>query len=326
MAYIAGQHDEDYESGSDDGEEGEMVERRIAGQIAADGHLQAEDLYGVQTKIFNMSCSGSLEELAANPSKAKWQMSSEMQKLLRQVTSTTNRSKAGEEQLAGNLSKAVLLHCSILEQRNDYPVAIGVNIPGMVPQVYDRTSRYNWIIENNTPTTLINQPIFDPDNVFTRYMYEKLQKLDMASLNDQIRFEKDPNAPHAHMDPNGFAWQIMMKNVHQGKFQGADDHLLALNDSVQYNSNVLLKVPVAIAREVYEAIKEPLQKIESSFVDLRKLECTFTRVNNEPWNSISGLIGETVGMGHDSQTYMQETNLTAQKSASIKVQIKYIVY
>lgn len=320
--------DEEYMSGSDEDMEYENSMSKVAGQIDNQGHLQAEDLYGVQTKIFTVRCQGSLEQLASNPAKATWKLSPEMQKLLRQVTTTTNRSKADEDQLVGDLSKAVILQSTVLQERSDYPIPIGLSIPGMVPQVYDSNSRYNWIVEKETPTTTVNQTLFEPDNLFTKYMYEKLEKLDIESLNNQIRFEKDPNAPHALMDPNGFAWQIMMKNVYQGNFPGVEQDLLEIHDSVQNNRNraVFVKVPVDVAREVHAAIEQPLKSIESSFVDMRKFTCTFERADNQHWNSTQGLIGAAAAADQDTKNYLKANALNNEYSASVKIMIKYIVY
>lgn len=300
---------------------------QIAGQIDEDGHLQAEDLYGVQTKIFNITINGSLEQIAGNNKLTTWRLSDDMQKQLKQVISSTNRSKAGDEHLAGDLSKAVLLQATILQERSDFPIPIGVKIPGLVPQVYTNNSRYNWVIDKDTRTNTINQSIFEPDNVFTKYMYEKLQKLDMETLNQQVDFEKDPSGKFAMVDTNGFVWDVIMRNAAQGKFRGAEDHLFGIDEQVansQYSFGA--KVPMEIARSVYDAIKEPLQNIEKSFVDMRKLCARFERADGEHWNSFGGLIGEAAGLDKDSEGYIKEHKINTPYSASLKVLIKYIVY
>jgi len=112
-------------------------------------------------------------------------------------------------------------------------MSIGLNIPGLVPQVYDRSRRYNWILERNTPTQMVNHDIFEPDNVFTKFMYEKLQKLDNESLAQQVRFDVDPTGKHALVDPNGFVWQVMMNNVYQGNFGAAGNRLLQIDAELQ---------------------------------------------------------------------------------------------
>jgi len=306
----------------------EQSDAQIAGEIDDQGHLQAEDLYGVQRKTFNMTCSGSLEQLAANGKKALWQMSPDMQSLLRQVTSTTNRSKAGNDDLTGDLGKAVLLQATILQERNSFPVPLGLSIPGMVPQVYGQNKRYNWILEPDTKTIPVNQSIFEPDNVFTKYMYSNLQKLDVASLEKQVRFDVDPTGQNALMDQNGIAYDVLMKNVCNRKFDDeTTEHLLNVDASIQENQYSMgVPVPTEIAQQICEAIRKPLETIEKSFVDMRKLHGRFERADGEHWNSFSGLIGEAAGMDADSKGFLKEHALTSVYSAAVKVQIEYIVY
>jgi hypothetical protein len=299
----------------------------VGDAIDPESHLQAKDLYGVQTKIFNMSINGSLEQLGADQNKATWKMDPAMQNLLRQVVTPHNRTNATDENLAGDIGKTVILHAKILQERNDFPVTIGLNIPALVPQVYDKSRRYNWILERNTPTTVINQDIFEPDNVFTKYMYEKLQKLDVESLGQQVRFDVDPTGRHALVDPNGFVWQVMMNNVYQGNFGEAGNSLMQIDAELRDAPYTFgARVPADIAREVVDAIKEPLQKIEQSFVDMRTLQASFERVDGQAWNSFNNLIGEAAGMDADSKGYLKEHALNTQYNASVKLLIQYIVY
>lgn len=315
--------DEEYMNSSEE----EETKAKVQNTINEPAHLQAAQMYGVQTKIFTPRVQGSLEQLASDPSKATWKLSPELQKLLRQVKTTKNRSKAGEEEFVGDISKAVILECTILQERNDYPVPIAVNIPYMVPQVYDSDIRCNWLIEKETPTTNVNRPLFEPDSLFTQHMYDKLEKLDLESLNNEIRFEKDPKATHALMDPNGFAWKILMKNVYKGNFPGIEHKLIETHEDVaRGNGHVFVKVPVEVARDIHAALAEPLKEIEDSFVDMRKLTCTFQRADNQHWNSIQGLLGAHATLDEDSKHQMKATNLENEYSASVKLLIKYIVY
>ena len=306
----------------------EQSNAQIAGEIDEHGHLQAEELFGVQTKIFDMTCRGSLEQFAANEGKAVWRLVPEMQSLLRHVTSDTNRSKAGSDDLAGDLTKGVLLQATVLEQQSSFPVKIGLTIPGIVPQVYTENKRFNWTIGENTNTTQVNQSIFEPDNVFTKYMYSKMQKLDVASLDKQIRFDVDPTGESALVDHKGIAYDILFQNVENGYFDTEDtNYLIDVDNQVHSNACSLgAPIPTEIARNLYESIKAPLEVIEKSFVDMRKLHGRFERADGEHWNSFSGLIGEAAGMDADSKGFLKQNALVSEYSASVKVQIKYIVY
>lgn len=309
--------------------ENDEAENKVDAPITVDSHIREKDLsYGLQTKILNMTFTGSLEDIASNSGKAVWKISDNQQDRMKQVTALTNRSKVDKSALEGDLSKAVLVHAQLLQERNDFPVQLGLHIEGLVPKVHTANDVYNWVFEPNTATTMVGQDIFEPDNVFAQQMYESLEKLDTASLKQQIRFDVDPTGKTAMFDPNGYAWKVLARSVKQGVFPGFEDHFYDICDQVRSTGEFGFgaRVPTEIAREVYDAIEAKLKNIESSFTDLRKLHSRIERTDGEPWNSHTGLIGEAASLDSDSKGMCKSNAIQSIYTASAKVLIKYFVY
>jgi hypothetical protein len=148
-----------------------------AGVMDADGHLAAEDLYGVQKNTFVATIKGSLEEFANNPDKAVWSIPPEAHRFLQKVTSQVDRSKPTSENLVGDLGRTILLKATVKEVRNQFPIDIGLDIQGLVPTQLTSAGRHNYVIFADTKPSLVNQDIFEPNSIFTKDAYIKYQRL-----------------------------------------------------------------------------------------------------------------------------------------------------
>jgi hypothetical protein len=302
----------------------------VCGEIDAEGHLQPNALWGTQTAIFDISMSGSLEQLQKNGAASVWSLDENVQqKNLRAVMSKTNRNKPIEADMVGDISKTIWLQATVIEQQNDYPVPVGIDVDGLVARSFTQHSRHNWVIRPNTPTMAVNQSIFDPNNMFTRRMYATSEKLDTASLRTQIRV--DPSGSQATIDPNGIAYEILMTNWQKGILPEYHDYLTTINSQIlqqpaaRHVSGV--QIPVALANQLIEAIEPELKRVESSFVDMRTIKARFTRADNEEnWNSLKNLVGEAAGAGDDELEYVRQAALNQVHHASIKLRVEYIVY
>jgi hypothetical protein len=273
---------------------------------------------------------GSLEQLQKNGAASVWSLDENIQqKNLRPVLSKTNRNKPVEADMAGDISKTVWLQATVIEQQNDYPVPVGIDIEGLVARNFTQHGRHNWVVRPNTPTMTVNQSIFEPNNIFNKRMYKTQERLDSASLRTQVRV--DPNGTHATIDPNGIAWEILMTNWANGGLPEYHDYLATVNSQIlqqpaaRHVSGV--QIPAALANQLIEAIEPELKRVEESYVDMRKLTARFTRADNEEnWNSFKNLVGEAAGTGDDELEYVRQSALNRVHHASIKLRVEYIVY
>jgi len=306
----------------------------VSGAIDPEGHLQAEDLWGVQTKRFFITTpeGATLEKLAANAKNGvNWEVPQEMKQLLRQVNKAQNRSTVSEDDLDGSLNKALFVGATVVSYNSDCPKHLALDIPGLVPTVYTNTGRHNFVVPANCGNTVVKQSIFEPDNYFTRYMYEHNQKCDLKTLDRHIRFDFDPTKQFAVMDTHGVGWKVLLNNLvnPDSQIASAYDAIWAKNEHILTNpdpiNSQLAQVPYDVAKVVYDSIASPLKEIEKAYVDFDNWKPKFAPANGEAWNSINGLVKDSTVFGTDSSAFETEAKLNTPFNAAVEVELKYVL-
>lgn len=299
-----------------------------AGQLDEDGHLQVEDLYGVQSAVLYAQFTGSLDDFQKNPRKAVWTLSHENQKQLMLNNRSNNRANATDSDRSGDLSKAIIVGASVINTSSSFGTDLGLKITGMEPRVLTGNGNFSWIIGANSGYQPVGRSVYQPNNIFTRYMYKNYDVCDTKSLNAQVRFDMGGENT-AMVDTRGFVWDVMMRNVGTQDSWGDFSHTLRdIEDERRAGQlrNPFVEVPRAIADFVHGSIKEQVEQIEKSFVDLRNFRCSVQRVDGEAWNQCNGLIGESVVFDEQSKMKLREHALYKTCTASAAIEIKYVLY
>lgn len=310
------------------------VQPAYADAPVGEEHLNSEELYGVQRKIFSICTpeGATLEQLAANAKNGLyWDMPQELKNLLKQVNKSTNRSVVSESDLEGDLGKALFLSAKVVSYFSDAPKRLAVDIPGLVPTVYTNTGRHNWVIPANCANTVVNKSIMEPDNVFTKYMYAHNQKCDLKTLNRHIRFDLDHNKQFCGMDSKGVGWKVLMDNLSRADSPYADafDAIYAKNEHIinnpQSDISHIAQVPYSIGQEIYEAIAEPLRKIEQGYVNFSTWKVKISPADKKPWNSVDGLVRDSIVYGSDYVGAEAESRLNTPFSAGLDLEVEYVL-
>lgn len=292
----------------------------VAGQLDEDNHLQMEDMYGVQTRYFDISMNASLSECAKNGNNAVWKMNPELMQFMKQTITNKNRSNASNDDRAGNVERITPLAATIVEVCNEHDVPIGINIPGFVPNTFTKNGRFLWTIQARTPPTAVNHKVFEPDNFLTRSMYENWRKCDIDQLNREIKFsEDDPQA--ARMRTDGLAYEVLIDAVMDGRF-GNSLNAEAIRDAANYSRWV--EIDRNVAQQVHDSIAAPLRDIENRFVNIKDFHARFTRADGRPFDSPHGLIGSPIN--GVSQGFMDTHFRYTSKPASIRLKFEYIAH
>lgn len=297
-------------------------------------HLTENDVEGVTKKIFSISTpeGATLEQLAANAKNGLyWEMPAELKTLLKQVNKSTNRSNVTSKDLDGDLGKALFLSAKVISYYSDCPKRLAVDIPGLVPTVYTSTGRHNWVIPANCQNTVIGQSIMDPENTYSRYMYEHNMKCNLKTLDRHIRFDIDHNGQVAGMDSKGIGWKVLTDNLMRVDSPYADalEGIYAKNRHIFDNPDSpfsqIAQVPMAIAREVYDTIAAPLRQIEKAYTDFNTWKIRFRPADMKPWNAIEGLARDAVVHGSDHVGFEVEAKLNTPFSAGMDLEISYVL-
>jgi len=327
--------EDEVQPGYTDAPEFEYSSAPVPGHIDEEGHINAGDLWGVQTKTFFIDIpeGATLEQLEARHKNGVfWQMPAEQKNFLKQINKATNRSVVSEKDLDGDLTKALFLSAKIVAFHNDSAKSIAVDIPGLLPTGHTSTDRHTYVLR---PTggnlVVINKSIFQPENLFTRFMYEHNQKCNLKTLAQQIRLDYDPKKQIATMDSRGVGWKVLLDNLksEDSPFISALDSIYAKNQHIIENPDPersqIAEVPYEIASQVFNAIAKPLKEIEKSYQNFASWKVRFSPANKQPWNSIAGLAQEGVVFGHDAISDERDHKLNTPISAGLEVEISYVL-
>lgn len=293
-------------------------------------HIRQEKLFGVQRKIFFITTpeGATLEQLAASAKNGiEWTLPQEMKTLLKQVNKTTNRSVASEKDLEGDLGKALFLSAKVISNWSDAPKMLDFNIPGLVPTGHTATGRASWVIPPNCPFTVVNQCIFEPDSIFTEFMYKHQQKCDSKTLDKHIRMNIDPNKQFCEMESKGVGWKVLTDNI--DRYAEDFEAIYAKNQHIFDNPespyNQIAQVPYHIGKEVYEDIAGPIRDIEKSLIDFNTWKVKITPSNKRGWSDTNGLIRDAIAFGADTIGSEVEARLNTPFSAGIALELAYVL-
>lgn len=305
----------DYEFEDEEQSEADDVQR----------HIRSDDLMGVQSKILHIEFVSSLEDLAKNSSKSVWRLNPDMLQNLRHIKTTQSRSKAGKDDLVGDLTKTVLLHAEIIEQKCEAPCAIGYDIPGIMPTVLTSGGRFAWVTPPCTETTLTEKTVFEPDSVLTKHMYATLSKCDINTINQEIKFDGDSDM--AQIKSSGVASAILQDNLMQGYWEGADGLYEDVNQQLHAGRR-WLEVPTPFAREIHDHLTSEIQPMEESFVNFKDFQVRIKRADGQPWNSYQNMAGRISSIGGEVEDQHSISNATLSTSyyMSIKLKIDYVTF
>lgn len=298
------------------------------GMFDEDGHLQVRDVYGHQKIIIDAKMRGSREQLAKNPSKTVWRPTPAVLDNFKNNNRMTNRSNATDKDRTGDLRKAIILGVRVLDTYSDYDEDVGLHITGVEPRVITDNSKFAWTIDGKSGSKTVNQPIHQPDNIFTIEMAKDYAKCNSQSLRSQVRFDMGSDT-HANVDTTGFVWHVIMNNADRVAewAQHVDDLYDIEADRRAGNlKSRFAEIPMPIARYVYDSIDEHLKKIEEAFIDFRNFQVSFHTVDGEDWNQCRGLIGEAAAMGKESKQTLMAVALNKPCRVGAKIEIEYIVH
>jgi hypothetical protein len=283
-------------------------------------HLETSDLLGVQHITIYPSFCASLSEFANDPKLSVWSMTKDNLKYTKHNKRTINRTNANDADLVGDLSKAIFTGAELLWTTGDCPVQVGVKINIFEPRGYTDSDRYAFVIPANSNTMALKQSIFEPVSLFSKHSYENWNKCNHDALEKQILFEPG-GENHALVDLTGFVWDVIMDN--SSRWPGFEDTLRDIDANAK---NTFELIPIEIATEVHASIKEKLDDILDSFVDMRTIEISINRTDNEKWDQCNGLVGEAVAFGKNSNHVLLSTNMERKCNVGCAIRLSYVQF
>jgi hypothetical protein len=285
-------------------------------------HVVPEMYRKPQTVIMDISFNASPEELAAGDVDCDWRLEDHLPKYLKQNVADKNRSQATDDQLKGNLRRAVPIQLEILRDHNTMPFPMHITAPGMANGSMSKHGPSLWYTEAKTVSQPVKEFVFVPENIIDKYMVKNNMNMNPDDLDSFIQLHEGKKI--ATVAVHSPAYDKLVTNLRAGKWQ---EHDL---DEHQWNSimepgprQTLVEVPYAIGKTLYDNMVEPIKDFTDRCIDLENFYVRASRADNQPWNSRNNLVGETIGSDLDPDHALPSEALTTRQVYHVKARLTY---
>lgn len=341
MLAVVRQQDRDEPSFDDeeyDDEEYYQDQQAGIGLKINETHLTTDMFNKVQTIYFHMEINGSPEEFQGAKADPTWSLKPHITKHLKQIMATKNRDRANGEDLAGNLQNCIPLCLEIVSDANSFPYTMGFMFPGMVPKVLTSHGRHTWATAADAPKTMVNRKITDPSNIFTQFMYDNWSKCSLESLDEDIHHLKGKNKGFSNINVGSLPYKVLLDNLDDQtdpnkedaiwlQYNMTDEEIDAIYDAEENTRIRQVMVPTAIAQDIYDKLKGPLEEIRASFTKLDDMVVQFHRADGyKAWNDYRGLHGELVGNNADPNKRIRTTKLTKRARYAVMCKLDFLLF
>ena len=189
--------------------------------IDALNHLSSEQFSRVQKTILDIDFCGSPAEMAANKSLSQWSLLPHLSKEFKQNLAIKNRSVAGEDQLAGNLSRCIPLGFKVLQQKNSFPYPMEIKIAGMMDTTIHRHGKCLHRIPAETATMLVGLDVFQPENIVNQWAYKTWSTCSLEDLESDVNIvAKSSKKPaHANIAVGSLAYDTLVQNLNDRRMR-----------------------------------------------------------------------------------------------------------
>lgn len=311
----------------DCGDEYGFMDPRIGTTLSDDGaHLTVDQFSKAQTSFLDIEFCGSPEEFQSGKASRIWKLQPQVTRHFKQITTISNRKNATTKDVAGNLNRCIPLAMTVLQQQNTLPFPVNVDIEGVLPLNLSKYGRANWRIPPDTATMRVKQPIFEPNNIITEWMYNNWRECSVESLADDIKHFREQGYSTINVD--SLPYVVLVKNLSDHRWDDlkpASEHAQAIINAAL--TQKVVSVRPEIAEEIESALREPLSKMAESFVDLENFTAQMSRGDGQPaFNSFKGIHGELVGSEIDEGHALRSAMLSKRGCVSIKVKFDYVLF
>jgi hypothetical protein len=311
----------------------ESIMPMFSGASMTEGeNLSHKDVSGVRKAIFDVSLPDGMtpEMLAENHRNGfLWQVPDAQKKNMRHILRAAGRAEAGDEDMAGDLNMGLILGCKVLSHYNNSSRKVGINLPGVIPHCYAGKGRYGWVIGPTGGTErTINKKIFEPDNPFTRTMYEMRQAYNSTSLKNSIRCDIDPNGVSASILNRGIGRTLLEHTLKQPQFVHHCDAVYEANAAALTDSNPnqlhWIHVPVELGKAALQAGEKPLEELRKAYQDFNKMSIRMVPIAGH-WTDRSTQISASMAFNNESRGFEKDASLHTPLEVGASIQIKYVL-
>jgi hypothetical protein len=300
----------------------------LASDISVQEHLKPKNFVKAQEALIDIDITSTPTKLAQTIGSNVWSILPSLTKELKQNMALKNRHLATGDDLAGNLNRCIPLHLEVLQQKNTFPYFMGIRIPGMMNATLSKDGQYVHRVPPDTPTMMVKENVFVPQNVVNQYMYKNYQLCTLEELASDITFvpktSKKPGT--AHVQVGSLAYETLLDNLANGAWQEELPHI-EVEDIFEPGRNHTVQITEKMGRQLYSKLEGPLKEAAESFIDLNDFNAEIVRADGyEAFDSPKGIHGAIIGSEIVPSKKLQQTRMMTEACFHIKARLTYILF
>lgn len=298
----------------------------VGSELDNDQHLTKDMFTQVQRTLMDIDVTASLAELEQNPSLATWKLMPHLSKEFKQNLALKNRHLATGEELAGNLNRCIPLHLEILQQKNSFPVAMGIHVPGMMDKNLYKHGQCVYRVPPDTQTMLVGQNVFEPTNKITQWMYDNYRMCTVEDLETDIKhFAKTAKVPaHATIAVGSLAHEALKENLAAGKWQSELEHI-DVEEIFDPKMRHTVQVTPIMAKQIAGLLEPMIKETADSFINLEDFNVKIVRADGQAnFAAPQGIHGELIGSNVTNAPKIVTDKLQTRYNVTIKAALYHV--
>lgn len=283
-------------------------------------HLSKDMFTKAQSVLIDIDITASPAELAAPGASNVWKLMPHLSKEFKQNLALKNRHLASGDELAGNLNRCIPLHLEILQQKNSFPYAMGVRIPGMMDKNLHRHGQCVYRVAPDTPTMLVGQSAFEPNNIVNKYMYNNYRMCTLEDLANDVKFFKQTSKTpsYATVQVGSLAYETLCSNLEQGHWQSELGHI-DVEDIFDPKRNHTVQVTERMGKQIVDTLHPVVKEAADSFINIEDFNVEIVRADGQKaFDKPTGIHGEIVGSDKVSAPKITNDKLQTRQSFYLK--------
>lgn len=306
------------------------VGAEVTAPVNTTDHIPMSMFQKPQKVTLSVSFTASPNQLAENPSKARWKMAPHIQDALKYNAALHNRDKASGDQLLGKLDRVIPLHMKLVSQQNTFPYFIGLEAPNVLMNntLYE-SGKCLLRVPPATSTMAVDRDIFQPVNMVTEHMYRNLRMATPDDLAHDVKMiPARGNRPgRAAIATNSLAHQTLQDSLHAGLWQNLHNEM-DIDKIFQPGMDQFVEVPESIGKEIVTALKGPLEEAAKGFVNMADFEFRMVRADaHKEWTTPKNIHNAfTSESGTVSGKQLSSDVMQQQHTFSAEIEMHYITF
>lgn len=270
-------------------------------------------------------------DLQRNPSKCTWKFQPHLSKEFKQNLAVSNRSRAGADDLVGNLERMLPLGFDVQMHGNGFPYAMGIDIPGMMRRNLHRSGMCVHRVPAFTAVQAFDKPIFDAESKVSEHMYRNYRLCTMEDLNEDIEFKpaKGQNEAYASVAVGSLAHETLVDNLRKGHWSEENLSRQQIQSIFHPGDNYTVQVTEKMGKDVKELLRPEVEQVASSFINANNFAVTIYRADGVEGfatpKQIAGAISTAAG-GKETATKINMDALNRNAVFYVKGVLKFLLF